>query len=109
VLCGTTDRPAEVTTEGLERSPGEPSPHGEAIAEISLVSITGGLRVRDRDSRPVEGLLVEGLPPNGTIRLPVSATGRDARDHERFLLRVWPAPEAPERVIRRDAFPGNFS
>ena len=107
VLCGTTDRPAEVTIEALDQPPAEPDPQWEAVAEVSLVSITGRLRVREWGGRPTPGLKVEGLPV-GPIRVRVSAHGRDARERERFLIEAWPAPETPDNVLRQDRFGSNF-
>jgi len=81
VVCGITDHPAEVTIERLDRPPGDPDPEWEAVAEVSLVSMTGRLHVRDWGGTPVEGLLVEGLE-DGPIRVRVSARDRDSQERE---------------------------
>jgi len=107
VVCGTTDRPAEVTIEALDQVPAAPDSQWEAVAEVSLVAVTGRLRIREWASAPHPELEVSGLPI-GSIRVRVSAQGRDTRERERFLIQAWPAPEAPDEVLRQDRFGRNF-
>ncbi|MGI8809035.1 MAG: hypothetical protein ACR2KK_14585 [Acidimicrobiales bacterium] len=107
VPCGTRDRPAEVTLEILGQPPGDPAPVWEAVAEVSLVSVSGRLWIRDWDGRLTPDLDIDGLPI-GPIRLRVSAEGRDTQERERFLIQAWSAPEAPDDVLRQDRLAGDF-
>ncbi|WP_411082307.1 hypothetical protein [Streptomyces sp. cmx-18-6] len=112
ILTGLTIGPVEVTVITHET---EPPPHEgdwEEVVETSFISSTGSASVTSWGDGEVEDLpdLVTNGP--GSHRLRVHARGRDegrARDClgpnddpvEAYLIQVWPAPAATERIIRR--------
>lgn len=112
ILTGLTVGPVEVA---VTTHASEPPLHGgdwDEVVETSFISTTGSALVTSWEDGEAEDL--PDLAPNGpgSYRVRVHARGRDegrAKDSlgpdddpvEVYLLQVWTAPAAEERIIRQ--------
>jgi hypothetical protein len=94
-----------VRIELLEAEPGPPEASWEDIVEVSVTVPAGSSVTWSAWAGMDSGDLAL---PAGSYRLRVSAEGRDAGHAlgdgpgtaDRYLLELWPAPAAPDHIVR---------
>ncbi|MFF4342075.1 hypothetical protein ACFY00_19330 [Kitasatospora sp. NPDC001540] len=107
VLCGTHTGLIRLGVERCAQRPPEPGPEWESVVELSLHS-SGELRLRAWDGVDVDGPGNLAHAGPGWYRVRVQTRGRDrgreadtaARPVEEHRLTLWPAPPAPDAVLR---------
>ncbi|MFF3113580.1 hypothetical protein ACFVSN_30850 [Kitasatospora sp. NPDC057904] len=111
VLSGLHTGTIMVSVEPLDAEPGAADDVWEEVAEVSVLSRSGTLQAWSLDYGPLEGAPALTSAGPGTYRLRVHARQRDighATDTlldddpcDFYLLQCWPAPPAPEKIIRQ--------
>lgn len=112
VLTGLTVGPVEVTVTTHVSEPPFHEGDWDEVVETSFVSTTGSALVTSWEDGEAEDLPDLATSGPGSYRVRVHARGRDegrAKDSlgpdddpvEAYLLQVWPAPAAGERIIRQ--------
>lgn len=110
IWCGTEDDDVRVTVEVLGHAPATVEAGWEEVAEVSVdLPDDGGYVVTMADNEPPFDNTAPVLPP-GPHRVRVHARGRDAGAEnsglydgsvwEEHLIQAWPAPPAPQQVLR---------
>jgi hypothetical protein len=117
VFCGTLFGPVGVTVEPLGTAPRVDLDGWDAVVEVSLTTTKVG-RVEVAPwawDDPAPDLPVLTPQGPGTYRMRVHARGREQGWEqqevegvpiEHHLIQVWPAPDAPETIYRRDKVTG---
>lgn len=110
MITGTHTGAVRFTVRWLEHEPGEPEPQWEDVVEVSFVPTERTLVLS-----AFEEFYDLELPADGSLRVRYSARAMDAghsdmadNPPDEYLLELWPAPPAPEEILRETSASASY-